>query len=331
MTTTKDEVAQADIDAEIVAVVASARTRLLAGEHVDPDGLTEKLRSLSPDMADLVGRDLAQRLTSGVGPTQLLKARHVAAQLGDVFTAVVNDRGDRSGVVAAEHTEQEVQARLRATQDELERASAVADLDAVLRLRPLVEVALPSEVERAQLGRFDAQIAYLQSITSNSQTLTAACDAEVQARTARVRAAEQALQAATSALAAATGNQASLSQVTSIAAMQARVAQTDRDELATQIKANEQRRFRRLAGLDVDDATTDNATPATPAQSPTPIARITGGFTRTIDQTPYRPSQTIGVIHEPVVATRSVDPGNPSIDNVAKLAVHLPNHGDVLR
>ena len=120
---------------------------------------------------------------------------------------------------------------LTGTLERLKNAVAEEDLDAIITLRPQVEVTLPGRVDQANLTASDARLAVSQVVHTAAARYRAAAARRASTGTASgdtVIAAESALDSAAGA---------------------ARASRQRRDELATQCDAHRQRRLRELAGL----------------------------------------------------------------------------------
>ena len=180
-------------------------------------------------------------------------ARTTRALLGGkVITAVCQATVPPAPAEAAATADAAVAAAeeaLAGAHDKLNEAVAQEDLDAIMTLRPRVEVLLPTRVDQAKLSAADARLTLTQAVHAAAAGYRAAAARRVNVNAAvgnAVMSAEAALDSAAGAV---------------------RTNQARRDELAAQVRTQRQRRLRDLAGLSKPEAAPQASQPAAPSST----------------------------------------------------------------
>lgn len=243
------------IDPRLAAVAADAVTALLRLlEQAMTAAATRSTRSGAPDLM----------------PSATAAASAVADKVNDIVTAVQlarNDPKKLAAVTDADAAVQAVKSEQAAALAGLQRAVEQADVEAVMRLRPEVEVVLPSRLDAAHLALIDARLAAHQATSGHAATLEAAAQRHAQQAEARVLDARQALEDAMTAHNAAAMTHAQVARSAQQTSQLARALLTERATLATTLEQDRDRRFRRLAGLTEPAPATTEQT----SRAPTPI------------------------------------------------------------
>jgi hypothetical protein len=182
---------------------------------------------------NIVARAMAARLSEALAAFDVSCADPAALERTVAATAALDDAGSRRAAALAQ----------------LEHAVVTADLDEVMRLRPLVEVTLPNELDAARLEAIDAEISQIRDVVAASKARGAVAQARLAAAEADVQAARDALARAESALDAEHGLRAIVETAPAALSVQLRELEQQRQQLAATIESDAQARFRRLAGL----------------------------------------------------------------------------------
>lgn len=239
-----------------MAILADAPTSPL-----DTSDLEAALRDAAPMVAEAAIAEarqvldgVASQMAAGVerGSDLQMLARSATLRLRSVLTAAATATVTPNVTTQLNNAET---ALTKARQDhamalaKLEQAVGDLDVDAVLALRPDVEVRLPGLIDAAELAVLDARLAVHRDATASTSSRAASTAADVQAARDVVTEAEARLATANDHLDhAATIDQIVRGAVAAEAATGHRLEQA-RIDLADRINTATQARFRHLAGL----------------------------------------------------------------------------------
>lgn len=266
MTTVK---AGASFDDELLVYVATLRERIIAfgdsiAGSIEIDDIDARLQAVDKALAGAaigaaraVLDTLVQRLktakeSSGGGGNSSHVARAMSSQLLDVFAAVSAARADpapRQAIEDAEAAVQRIEHEHADTLAALEDAVDAADVAAVMKLRPEVEVTLPSQLDTARLAVLDAQHAQHSAAAAASRVLSLKAKSNLDTAETKLRQAREALTAATTEHDTAATLHLLVEQAAGQVTSAVQEIDTERATLAATLEQDRRRRFRRLAGL----------------------------------------------------------------------------------
>lgn len=248
-----------------------------ATSAVDISDLNQRLSDANPAAAKIVIPVAEEILTQFANRARTTQAnfgdlRHVALVLAgrvtDIVAAVAGHQATRDTVDAATAEVERLENAHAEALTRLEKAVDVGDIGEVMRLRPEVEVQIPTDLDAARLALLDAQVNQQKPAMAAVTAIEGAAQERLAVAEAQVTEARIQLEAAT-----ASRDLAGLTAVHITQAgrqIRAHVEQitSRRNELATALERDRQRRFRRLAGLPELPNPTVNQGPVAGAHGP---------------------------------------------------------------